>query len=130
MKVYYNILFITLISCTNMSNKDNLEQLNIIHYGTEAFKNFENNAPIKKEKAREICISFCDQKKIIGGNSPLFFIINGSYVFSPYYNSKIPEVTLTGIWVNANTGEVKFIKNIKKIRPESQFGWQSLPEFK
>ncbi|MBN2486493.1 MAG: hypothetical protein JXB34_11020 [Bacteroidales bacterium] len=102
-----------------------MEHMEIIHYGTEAFNSFENLSPIKKEEARKLCIDFCNKNDIKGGNSPLFFIIDSFYVFSPYNNPKIPEVSLTGIWVNAKTGEVKYIKNHQKIRPESQFGWRS-----
>lgn len=97
--------------------------MEIIFYGTEEFKKFESNNVISIEKAWLLQIQYYKDKNQ-NLKFPLYFVVDGNYVFSPYSNPKIPEASLTGVWVNATTGEVKYVENSQKIKPKSQFGWK------
>lgn len=112
------LIIIGLISCNNKGSK-----MEIIAYGTLEFKEFVRTAPISLDKAWDKQLKYYAKqgKKEVG--SPLFFIVDKKYLFSPYYNPKIPEVRLEGVAVDSQTGEVSYIKENKKLRPKSQFGW-------
>ena len=112
------LMILTLISCTKGDDK-----MEIIAYGTPEFEEFIKNAPISLNEAWDLQLKYYKDKNQEEVGAPIFFIINNHYVFSPYRNSKIPEVRLEGVWVNSNTGETKYIDNDKKLKPKSQFGW-------
>ncbi|WP_419766786.1 hypothetical protein [Arcobacter sp.] len=98
--------------------------MEIIAYGTPEFEEFVKKAPISLEKAWELQLKYYIKKgeEVIG--SPLFFIINGKYIFTPYYNSKIPEVKLSGVSIDSQTGESIYVDMKDKLKPKSQFGWR------
>lgn len=115
------VLFIFVIS--DLKSQNCIKHMNVIYYGTSQFENFEVQAKIKKEDAWEIHQVYCLENKIESGT--LFFVIDGYYVFSPYYNPKVPEVYLTGVYVDSESGIVNYIKSKKKLKSKSQFGWRS-----
>jgi len=118
-----NYIIILLIVLTLVSYTQAEEKMKIIPYGTTEFKEFVKNAPISLDEAWNLQLKYYEDKKEDKVGSPLFFIIDEYYVFSPYRNNKIPEVRLEGIWVDSKTGETKYIQNNIKLKPKSQFGW-------
>lgn len=117
-KIIYIIFIINIFSCKTKTDK-----MKIIAYDTKEFNFFEKKALIKKEKAWELHLNYYkSQNKEFFGT--LFFVIDDNYVFSTNYNPKIPEVSLTGVYVNSETGETMFKENNQKLQPASQFGWR------
>ncbi|WP_129501787.1 hypothetical protein [Malaciobacter marinus] len=98
--------------------------MKIIAYGTPEFEEFVKKAPINLEKAWDLQLKYYEEneEKVIG--SPLFFIINDKYIFTPYYNPKIPEVKLSGVSIDSQTGEATYVNMKDKLKPKSQFGWR------
>ncbi len=112
-------MILTLTSCSNGE-----EKMDIIAYGTSEFDEFVKNAPISLDEAWELQLKYYEEQnqKVIG--SPLFFIIDGKYIFTPYYNAKILEVKIEGVAVDSKTGETNYINKKIKLEPTSQFGWR------
>ncbi len=121
LKSYLAIILIVLLlsSCTKREDK-----MKIIAYGTAEFEEFVKKAPINLEKAWDLQLKYYEEneEKVIG--SPLFFIINDKYIFTPYYNPKIPEVKLSGVSIDSQTGEATYVNMKDKLKPKSQFGWR------
>ncbi|AXX88406.1 hypothetical protein AMRN_2708 [Malaciobacter marinus] len=121
LKSYLAIILIVLLlsSCTKGEDK-----MKIIAYGTPEFEEFVKKAPINLEKAWDLQLKYYEEneEKVIG--SPLFFIINDKYIFTPYYNPKIPEVKLSGVSIDSQTGEATYVNMKDKLKPKSQFGWR------
>jgi len=113
------LIILTLISCTKGDSK-----MEVIEYNTPEFKEYIKNAPISLDKAWELQLKYLSDtnKEIVG--SPLFFIINDKYLFTPYYNPKIPEVRIEGIVIDSITGDASYISETIKLKPKSQFGWK------
>jgi len=116
--IIYLLIFMNIFSC-----KSKIDEMEIIAYDTNEFEQFEKNATIKKEKAWELQLNYFQEKnKEISGT--LFFIVDNNYLFSTSYNPKIPEASLTGLYVNSETGETFFLENSTKMQTASQFGWK------
>jgi len=98
--------------------------MEIISYKTPEFKEFVNSVKVSLEEAWDIQLKYYEKhnQKIIG--APLFFIINKKYIFTPYYNSKIPEVRIKGVAVDSMTGKAEYMDTKIKLKPKSQFGWK------
>lgn len=115
------IIFIVfmLISCNQKG-----EKMKVIAYGTSEFENYIKNAKVDLNEAWNLQLEYYSKhnKKAIG--SPLFFIIDDKYLFTPYFNPKIPEVKIEGVTVDINTAKVGYIKRNIKLKPQSQFGWR------
>ena len=98
--------FLSFFSCKSKEEKY-LENHKVILYGTKEFDKFESIANIKLDKAVDIQIEFA--KKNHEDPKSIFFIIDDYYVFSMQYNEKTPYVSINGIWVNVNNGDVKHL---------------------
>lgn len=118
------LLILIMITCCNPEKKNN--DLDVIAYGTQAFELFEKKAAIKKEEAWKLVLDYCnlpnDEKFII--YPKLFFIVNNNYVFTFYFNPKVPESNITGVYVNAETGEVTYHKDTRKFWRMDPWGWR------
>ncbi len=99
------------------------KKMEIIAYGTSEFDEFVKNAPISLDEAWELQLKYYEEQnqKVIG--SPLFFIIDDKYIFTPYYNAKTLEVKIEGVSINSKTGKTNYIDKKIKLEPTSQFGW-------
>ena len=111
-------MILTLTSCSNGEDK----KMEIIAYGTPEFDEFVKNAPISLDEAWGLQLKYYEEQnqKVIG--SPLFFIIDNKYIFTPYYNAKTLEVKIEGIAIDSKTGETNYINKKIKLEPTSQFG--------
>jgi len=121
LKTYLSIvlLLLTLTSCSKGG-----EEMEIIAYGTPEFEEFVKTAPIGLDKAWELQIEYYLHHGQEPIGSPLFFVIDKKYIFTPYFNAKIPEVKIKGVAIDSKTGEVKYIDEKIKLKPISQFGWR------
>jgi hypothetical protein len=98
--------------------------MKVIAYGTPEFNTFIKNVKISPQEAWDIQLEYYKNNKMKTIGVPLFFIINDKYLFTPYYNPKIPEVTIKGVAVDSKTGFAEYINKKIKIKPKSQFGWR------
>jgi len=112
------LIVLTFIACTKEDNK-----IKVLKYNTPAFKQYIKNAPISLDKAWELQLKYLSDVKKEKVGSPLFFIINDKYLFTPYYNPKTPEVRIEGVVIDSRTGEAGYMSKTIKLKPTSQFGW-------
>ncbi len=89
-------------------------KMNIIEYKSNEFLEFEKNAKIKVDKAWDIHIKFLIEKWIGTKWYPLFFCIDNNYVFSNQFQPKMGKVSLNGLYIDANTGKIKYIIDSSK----------------
>ena len=88
---------------------------------SQEFQEWESTKNIKLEEAYQIHLSYAsenqDKIKLKSKEGyPLFYVYEDYYIFSTVtYNHKIGIFNSTGIWVNANTGEVDYIE-VNKIK--------------
>ena len=99
-----------------------------IAYGTSEFDEFIDKAPITLDRAWELQLDYYRSSGSNPVGAPLFFIVDEAYLFTPYYNPKIPEVQLKGVAINSQTGTVAWVDKKCKLKPVSQFGWQKPAE--
>jgi len=80
------------------------------------FQEWESTKNIKLEEAYQIHLSYAsenqDRIKLKSKEGyPLFYVYEDYYIFSTVtYIHKIGIFNCTGIWVNANTGEVNYVE--------------------
>ncbi len=93
-------------------------------YQSEAFEQWEQTKKIKLEDAYKIHLEYVQTCKESFKNLnketgfPLSYAYDNYYVFSSVTNfQKFGEFNLSGVWVNADTGEVKVVR----IKPEENF---------
>lgn len=102
-------LIISFIGCKSNEEKF-LQENKVYYYDTKDFEEFEENAPIKLNRAWQIQKEYSKKN----GQTPenwLFFVVNDNYVFSSALNPKAAFVFLGGIWVNSKTGEAKKVNS-------------------
>lgn len=99
---------LTLINCKSKEEKF-FEEHKVIHYNTEEAKEFINNAKIKPDQAKKIQANFAF-KNNKNPEAYSFFIIDNYYAFTSQILPKRPKASVSGIWVNATTGEAKYVK--------------------
>ena len=115
-----------IISCNNIKTPDSM---NIICFDTDKFVDFEMNAKINKEEAWDLQIEFCQQNNLEWG-SPLYFVLDGNYIFSKYVHSKMNRAGLNGIWVNANTGKVIKVEQRTEVIQSNGYHWRGKIDLK
>ncbi len=105
--------------------------MDIILYGTEEFNQFVNNsANVSPQEAWEKQLNFYKNNPshwsidYYRSSSRLFFIADGHYVYTlSHINQKIIEgMLLEGIWINAMTGEAKYVNNSTFLKAKSNSG--------
>ncbi|AZA59277.1 hypothetical protein EG349_11960 [Chryseobacterium shandongense] len=104
--VFSSILL--MMGCKNKEQKF-LEKHKVILYNTKEADNFINNSVVKPIEAKKLQADFA----IKNNKDPemySFFIIDNNYVFTSYFQPKIPNASVRGIWVNATTGKSKYVK--------------------
>lgn len=102
--------------------------MEIIPFGTKEFEEFVKNAQISPKEAKEIeykFISSNNEYKNYKNMTSLFFIFKNNYIFTLTYPSKqkLKGTLLTGIWVNATSGEVKYNINNTQVEAKTFRGW-------
>jgi len=120
---------LTLTSCSQGDDK-----MKIIPYGTPEFNEFVKKSPISLDEAWNIYINYYEKKLKKDNNYnyidniKLYYILDGHYIFTDNadkYNKQGDAYLLSGIWVNANNGDVfeKFVNkrfNVLDIKPWSK----------
>lgn len=117
-------IFITGLLVSIITGCEEGKKMDIIYYGTSEFSEFIEKSEIKLDEAWDLQLKYYSDKSQEPIGSPLFFIINQQYLFSPYYNPKIPEVSIQGVAIDSITGKVEYINENIKLKPKSQFGWR------
>lgn len=127
-------LLVTLVIFTSCDSKSDLknEPIQIIAYGTDEFKDFmDSNPKIDLEKSWDLQLEYyknnprsLDYKSYIASVT-LFFIVDDNYVYTLNHMMKkvVKGKLLEGVWVNANTGEVKYREETKIIEAVNYAGW-------
>ncbi len=115
------ISIVNFLGCKSEEEKF-LDNHEIVFCETDEFKNFIAEATIKPERAKEIMIDFA-RKNNVRPPHLLYFIIDEYYVFTSYVHLKIPEASTTGIWVHANTGKIKEVKNGLFLKAYCKHQW-------
>ncbi|WP_146105676.1 hypothetical protein [Apibacter adventoris] len=84
-------------------------------YGTSRFKEKEKELKISIEEAKKLYLSVNQNET---ENYSLAIIYGDSYIFNSIllYDLKTGIYTLSGIWINGNSGEINKIKTDKYIR--------------
>ncbi|TWP27982.1 hypothetical protein ETU08_09705 [Apibacter muscae] len=108
-------LLLSIMGCNR--EKQYLKNHKVIYYGTSEFNIFENNVQINKKEAYKLGLAYAKKNDLVMGNN-LFFVIDNYYAFTNHYIPKMPAASTKGIWINANTGEVKYIKEGIMLRPK------------
>ena len=127
MKIFiqYLILAIFLFNCKNNNLKMEIDINKAISYNeySQEFREWESTKNIKLEEAYRIHLDYAsknqDRIKLKSSRGyPLFYVYDDYYIFSTVtYIHKIGVFNCTGIWVNANTGEVNYVE----VRKDQNF---------
>lgn len=99
---------LTFLGCKNKEEKF-LETHTVIFYNSPQYKEFEKTSKVKIKEANKIQANFA----IKNDKEPemySFFVVDNQYVFTSYFHPKIPDASTRGIWVDATTGEAKYIE--------------------
>lgn len=125
MKLRYWVIILSLISILSCKSEEAafLEHNKVLFCKTTEFEKFVDSAIIKPEKAKKLMIDYAKQNNL-PVSIHLYFIVNEFYVFTNYVHPKIPETSTKGIWVHANTGEVKENKNGIFLKAYNKFKWK------
>lgn len=99
---------LTLLGCKSEEKKF-LENHKVIFYKSEEYQNFEKQVKINIKIAYKIAFNYAIENNL-EPMCRMFFVIDNHYVFTSYFNEKIPNASISGIWVNATTGEPKLVK--------------------
>jgi hypothetical protein len=102
------VIAIILVACFS---KNVLKNKKVIIYGSKEFDEFVMNAKIKPKKAWQL--QFAEFKKEFPNakkneSYSMHICIDDDYLFSEYFNMKTGSVSLTGYYVNSQTGDVFF----------------------
>ena len=84
---------------------------------TKEFEKFILASKIKPDEARELMNTYIIDNNLgsnVGGS--IYFILDGHYTFTSNTVPKIPSSFTGGIWVNANNGDVKHVKEGVHLR--------------
>lgn len=108
--IYIMILssILTFFGCKSKEKKF-LEEHQVFFYNTNEYKEFEVGSKVKVKEALMIAYKFALEKNI-HPMSQMFFVVDNQYVFTSYFHPKIPDASTHGIWVNATSGQAKYIK--------------------
>jgi len=117
------ISFLTIFLGCKSKEEKFLEKHQVLFYQTKDFESFVKEAKIKPEEAWDLMVGYSKSNQI---NQPhlLFFIIDGNYTFTSYMHPKIPDAYTGGIWVNANTGDIKEVKNGIFLQAYNKYEWK------
>ncbi|MCP1299506.1 hypothetical protein NK356_10030 [Chryseobacterium sp. S0630] len=98
----------SLLGCKSKEQKF-LDNHKVILYETKEAGDFINTANIKPDEAKQIQAAFAikNNKKPESYN---LFIIDNNYVFTSYFHPKVPEASTSGIWIDAKTGNAKYME--------------------
>lgn len=121
MRIYIKYLVLVMLLCSCKSDKNlmiKIDKNKAIPYNeySQEFQEWESTKNIKLEEAYQIHLSYAsenqDRIKLKSKEGyPLFYVYEDYYIFSTVtYNHKMGIFNSTGIWVNANTGEVDYIE--------------------
>lgn len=120
MKIYikYFVLAMLLLSCKNYNSLIEIDKNKAIPYNqySQEFQAWEAMKNINLEDAYQIHLGYAakNQDKIKLKSTkgyPLYYVYDDYYIFSTVtYIHKMGVFNCTGIWVNANTGEVNYVK--------------------
>jgi len=105
--------------------KEFIENHQVLFCKTDEFQKFVDEANVKPEEAKKIMHNFAEKNGYKIKPHLFYFIIEGHYVFTSYFQPKIPEVGITGIWVNANTGKAKEVKEGRPIMAYDEYEWSN-----
>ena len=118
-RIKYLILVMFLFNCKSYKSlKMEIDKNKAIPYNqySREFQEWESTKNIKLEEAYQIHLSYAsenqDRIKLKSKEGyPLFYVYEDYYIFSTVtYIHKIGIFNCTGIWVNANTGEVNYVE--------------------
>lgn len=123
--VFLILILLLVIGCDFKTTRSDMRinKSKVIAYNTEDYNKWEASKKIKIEEAFKIHFDYAKKNKgkirLKNDNGyPLSYVYHDYYVFSTVMNiHKLGKFNLTGIWVNAITGEVKLVK----IPPEENF---------
>ena len=120
MKIYikYFVLAMLLLSCKSCNSLIEIDKNKAIPYNqySQEFQAWEAMKNINLEDAYQIHLGYAakNQDKIKLKSTkgyPLYYVYDDYYIFSTVtYIHKMGVFNCTGIWVNANTGEVNYVK--------------------
>jgi len=123
MKIYikYLVLAMLLLSCKSYNSLIEIDKNKAIPYNqySQEFQAWEAMKNINLEDAYQIHLGYAakNQDKIKLKSTkgyPLYYVYDDYYIFSTVtYIHKMGVFNCTGIWVNANTGEVNYVKDDK-----------------
>lgn len=111
--IYFLIVF-TFFSC-KQENDIKIDENKIVAYGTEQFVLWQGSKKIKLNQAYDIHLKYLLNKNIKTSlehikTYPLSYCYDNFYVFSSVTNiHKFGVFNLSGLWVDANSGEINFI---------------------
>jgi len=105
-KIFFVFVFITFTAC-NTYDELTVDTQKLYPYNTPKFTNWEQQNHIKLEEAYKIHLKNVDNSKKPNGY-PMCYAYDTFYIFSNTTNlHKLGKFNLSGIWVHAQTGEVK-----------------------
>ena len=104
----------SVLGCKSKEEKF-LENHKVILYETKEAELFINNSVIKPMEASKIQEEFA-LKNNKAPEMYTFFIVDNYYVFTSYFQPKIPNASIKGIWVDATTGKAKYVLEDIRIR--------------
>jgi len=120
MKIYikYLVLAMLLLSCKSYNSLIEIDKNKAIPYNqySQKFQAWEAMKNINLKDAYLIHLGYAakNQDKIKLKSTkgyPLYYVYDDYYIFSTVtYIHKMGVFNCTGIWVNANTGEVNYVK--------------------
>lgn len=120
MKIYikYFVLAMLLLSCKSYNSLIEIDKNKAIPYNqySQEFQAWEAMKNISLEDAYQIHLGYAakNQDKIKLKSTkgyPLYYVYDDYYIFSTVtYIHKMGVFNCTGIWVNADTGEVNYVK--------------------
>ncbi len=111
------LLMLIIISSCQKYNDMKIDKNKAYAYQTEAFDQWEQSKKIKLDEAYRIHLEYIQthnksfKKKDRQNGLPLSYAYDNYYVFSTIINiQKLGRFNLSGVWVNADTGEVKVVR--------------------
>ena len=116
-KIIFMLIFSSILSLLGCKSKEEkfLENHKVILYDTKEAELFINNSVIKPMEASKLQEEFA-LKNNKAPEMYTFFIVDNYYVFTSYFQPKIPNASIKGIWVDATTGKAKYVLEDIRIR--------------
>ena len=100
----------TLFGCQTAQEKF-LKKHDVFYAKTKEFNEFITKAKIKPQDARKLMGKYINKNNLKGLGGEMFFIIDGHYSYTIDIQLKFPAANTRGIWVNAENGQVKEVKD-------------------